>query len=142
MSEKVPDPITSLYTEWTTTLDWKLTEQRIQSEQLQLLGSALRVTAEGIAIMTPAVEAVGPRIAFVNDGFCAIYGRRREDIIGQTPVIFGIVERHQSILESMLHHIFEQRPFEAEATAVRENGCEFELDLQLVPVEDGGQLTH
>ena len=61
MSEKVPDPITSLYTEWTTTLDWKLTEQRIQSEQLQLLGSALRVTAEGIAILTPAVEAAGPR---------------------------------------------------------------------------------
>ncbi len=42
----------------------------------------------------------------------------------------------------MLQHVFEHRPFEAEATARRENGSEFELDLQLVPVEDGGQLTH
>ena len=123
-------------------LQRKLTEQRIHSEQLRLLGSAIHVTAEGIAIMTPAVEAVGPRIAFVNEGFCAIYGRNREDIIGQTPVIFGIIERHQSILDALLQHVFEHRPFEAEATARRANGTEFELDLQLVPIEDGGQLTH
>src|SRR5687767_15939017 len=126
MSEKVPDPITSLYTEWTTTLDWKLTEQRIQSEQLQLLGSALRVTPEGIAILTPAVEAVGPRIAFVNDGFCTIYGRRRDDVIGQTPLIFGIIERHQSIFDALMQHVFEHRPFEAEATALGADGEECE----------------
>jgi diguanylate cyclase (GGDEF)-like protein/PAS domain S-box-containing protein len=142
MSEKVPEPVTSLHTAWTTTLDWKLTEQRIQSEQLQLLGTALRVTAEGIAILTPAVEAEGPRIAFVNDGFCAIYGRRREDIIGQTPQIFGIVERQSAIVDALLQHVFEHRPFEAEATARRRDGTEFEVDLHLVPVEDGGQLTH
>ncbi|HYO76622.1 MAG TPA: EAL domain-containing protein [Thermoanaerobaculia bacterium] len=123
-------------------LQRKLTEQRIQGEQLRLLGSAIHVTGEGIAILTPAVEAVGPRIAFVNDGFCAIYGRRAEEVIGQTPQIFGIVERHQSILDSLLHHVFEHRPFEGEATARRANGSEFELDLQLVPVEDDGQLTH
>ncbi|MDP9194469.1 MAG: EAL domain-containing protein [Acidobacteriota bacterium] len=140
--------MSDVHTAWTTTVEspeWlqrELAAQRMQGEQLRLLGSAIHVTGEGIAIMTPAVEAAGPRIAFVNDGFCAMYGRRREEIIGQTPVIFGIVERHHSILESMLHHVFEQRPFEAEATAVRANGSEFELDLQLVPVEDGGQLSH
>ena len=142
MSEKLPEPLTSLHTAWTTTLDWKLTEQRIQSEQLQLIGTAVHVTADGIAILTPAVEAAGPRIAFVNDGFCAIYDRRREEIIGQTPEIFGIVERQQAIVDSLLQHVFEQRPFEAEVTARRANGSELELDLQLVPVEDGGQLTH
>jgi diguanylate cyclase (GGDEF)-like protein/PAS domain S-box-containing protein len=140
--------MSDLHTEWTTTvesaegLQRQLTEQRMQGEQLRLLGTAIHVTGEGIAIMTPAVEAVGPRIAFVNEGFCAIYGRRREDIIGQTPVIFGIVERHHSIFEALLNHVFEGRPFEAEATAVRGTGGEFELDLQLVPVEDGGQLSH
>ena len=123
-------------------LERKLTEQRIQSEQLRLLGTAVHVTAEGIAILTPAVEAVGPRIAFVNDGFCSMYGRRREDVIGQTPLIFGIIERHQSIFDALLQHVFEQRPFAAEVTARRGGGEEFELDLHLVPVEDGGQLTH
>ena len=142
MSEKLPEAVTSLRTEWTTTLDWKLTEQRIRNEQLQLLGSALHATGEGIAILTPAVEAVGPRIAFVNDGFLSIYGRRREDVIGQTPQIFGIVDRQQSIVDALLQHVFEHRAFEAEATARREGGGEFELDLRLTPVEDGGQLTH
>ena len=123
-------------------LERKLTEQRRQSEQLRLLGSAVHVTPEGIAILTPAVEAVGPRIAFVNDGFCTIYGRRAHDVIGQTPLILGIVERHQSIFDSLMQHVFEHRPFHGEATARRADGEEFELDLQLVPVEDGGQLTH
>ncbi len=118
---------------------WKA---RIHNEQLQLIGTAVRVTGEGIAILTPAVEAAGPRIAFVNDGFCAIYGRRREDVIGQTAEIFAIVERQQAIADALLQHIFEGRPFSAEATAVRAGGAEFELDVRLVPVEDGGQLTH
>ncbi|HKR62182.1 MAG TPA: EAL domain-containing protein [Thermoanaerobaculia bacterium] len=148
MSEKVPEPAASLHTPWTTSLDdpdglqRKLTEQRIQGEQLRLLGTAIHVAADGIAIMTPAVEAVGPRIAFVNDGFCAMYGIQREDIIGQTPLAFGIVERQQSIYDALLQHVFEHRPFDAEATARRANGVEFELDLQLVPIEDAGQLTH
>ncbi len=148
MSDKLPDAVTSLHTAWTTNLDTpddlqrKLTEQRIHSEQLQLLGSAIHVAADGIAIMTPAVEAIGPRIAFVNDRFCAIYGRRREDLIGQTPLAFGIVERQHSIYEALLHHVFEDRPFAAEATAQRADESEFDIELQLVPVEDAGQLTH
>jgi diguanylate cyclase (GGDEF)-like protein/PAS domain S-box-containing protein len=143
MSEEV----TSLRTPWTTTsveesLLRKLTEQRFESDQLRVLGSAVRVAGQGIAILTPAVEALGPRIAFVNDGFCAIYGRPREEIIGETPVAFGIVERHSSIFQSLLQHVFARQPFAAEATAQRKDGGEFELDMQLVPVEDGGQLTH
>jgi len=142
------EDVTSLRTEWTTTsveesrLLRKLTEQRFESDQLRLLGSAVRVAGEGIAILTPAVEAVGPRIAFVNDGFCAIYGRPREEIIGETPVAFGIVDRHNAIFQSLLQHVFALQAFAAEATAQRKDGQEFELDMQLVPVEDGGQLTH
>jgi diguanylate cyclase (GGDEF)-like protein/PAS domain S-box-containing protein len=148
MSEKVPDLAASLHTPWTTSLDVpdelqrQLTEQKIRSEQLRLLGSAIHVAADGIAIMTPAVEAAGPRIAFVNAGFCAIYGRRREDLIGQTPVAFGIVESQQSIFDALMVHVFEGRPFEAEATARRASGAELEVHLQLVPIEDSGELTH
>ncbi len=101
------DLTTSLRTAWTTgavedtkLLQRKLTEQRFESEQLRLLGSAVHVASQGIAILTPAVEALGPRIAFVNDGFCAIFGRAREEIIGETPVAFGIVDRHHAIFES------------------------------------------
>src|SRR5205085_6859536 len=124
------------------TLQRKLVEQRLRAEQLGVIGSAVRVAAQGIAILTPAVEASGPRIAFVNDGFCAMYGLAHEDVIGQTPQMFGIIEKHEAILSDLLDHVFERQPFEAEATARRKDGSEFELDLQLTPVEDGGELTH
>ncbi|HEX9983494.1 MAG TPA: EAL domain-containing protein [Thermoanaerobaculia bacterium] len=123
-------------------LERQLAEQRHQSEQLRLLGSAVHLAAQGIAILTPAVEAVGPRIAFVNDGFCTIYGCAREDIIGETPLVFGIVERQQALFDALLQHVFERRTFDAEVTARRRDGTEFEMELQLIPVEDGGQLTH
>jgi len=147
MPDKVPDATDELRPQWTApesaeVLQRKLTEQRIHTEQLRLLGSAIRVTPEGIAILTPAVEAVGPRVAFVNDGFCTMYQRRADEIIGQTLDIFGIAQRHQAILDSLLEHVFEERPFDGEATATRADGTEFELDLQMVPVEDAGQLTH
>src|SRR5436190_22217963 len=107
-------------------------EQRFRSEQLQLLGTAIHVSGQGIAILTPAVEAVGPRLAFVNEGFCAIYGRPRDEIIGQTPEAFGIVERHGAIFDALLRHVFERKAFDVEVAAERKDGSEFELDLQLV----------
>jgi diguanylate cyclase (GGDEF)-like protein/PAS domain S-box-containing protein len=143
------DPSTSLRTPWTTSapaeaavLQRQLSEQRMAAEQLRLLGSAIHVTGQGIAIMTPAVEAVGPRIAFVNDGFCAMYGHSRAEIIGQTPDAFGIVDAQRAIGDALLQHVFEQKPFDAEMTARRKDGTEFDLALQLVPVSDAGQLTH
>ncbi|HSP34749.1 MAG TPA: sensor domain-containing diguanylate cyclase, partial [Thermoanaerobaculia bacterium] len=120
----------------------KLSQQRILAEQLGLIGSAVRVAGYGIAILTPAVEATGPRIAFVNDGFCALYGCTRDDVIGQTPQAFGIIEKHEAIVADLLDHVFERESFEAEATARRKDGAEFELEIQLTPVEDAGQLTH
>lgn len=120
----------------------KLLEQRLLSEQFKLLESVVRVSGQGIAILTPAVEAIGPRVAFVNDGFCAMYGTPREEVIGQPLNILRIVERHQAIVKDLLDHVFDGESFDAEATAARKDGTEFELDLQLMPVEDSGELTH
>src|SRR5688572_23698942 len=138
MSEEkwLDNTVASLGGEWVSDGDSeedlrrKLGEQRLLTEQLSFLGSAVRVAGQGIAILTPAVETIGPRIAFVNDGFCAMYGVTREEVIGQTPIIFGIVDRHQAIFDDLLDHVFDGLTFEAEATARRKDGSEFELDLQ------------
>ncbi|HUP49422.1 MAG TPA: EAL domain-containing protein [Thermoanaerobaculia bacterium] len=136
------EPASAAAPESPESLQRKLGEQRLRADQLGLLGSAVRVAGQGIAILTPAVETIGPRIAFVNDGFCRLYGVSREEVIGQTPVVFRIVDRQQAISEDLLDHVFDSLAFEAEATAQRKDGSEFELDLQLIPVEDGGELTH
>jgi diguanylate cyclase (GGDEF)-like protein/PAS domain S-box-containing protein len=118
------------------------TRVAVQNEQLRVLGSAIHVAGLGIAILTPAVEAIGPRIAFVSDGFLSLYGADRADVIGQTPIVFGIIDEHEPILSSLLNHVFARQPFDGEATAHRKDGSEFEIDIHLVPVEDGGELTH
>lgn len=117
-------------------------DDSFRGDQLRLLGSAVRVAGQGIAILTPAVESTGPRVAFVNNGFCEMYGRVRDEVIGQPLLVFGIVERQHSIFEAMLNHVFDRNAFEAEVTAQRKDGSEFELELQIVPVEDSGELTH
>jgi len=58
----------------------------LSTEQLRLLGSAVDAAEHGIAILTSVNEDKGPRIAFVNDGFCRLYGTKREAAIGQTLV--------------------------------------------------------
>jgi diguanylate cyclase (GGDEF)-like protein/PAS domain S-box-containing protein len=107
-----------------------------------LLGSAVQVADQGIAILMPSDEATGPRIAYVNDGFCNLFGVTREEVVGNTVESFGIVERHHAILTDMMQHIYENEPFDGEATAQRKDATEFEVDLHLVPVGDFGEPTH
>jgi diguanylate cyclase (GGDEF)-like protein/PAS domain S-box-containing protein len=114
----------------------------LQSEQLRLLGSAIHVAGLGIAILTPAVEAVGPRVAFVNDGFLDLYGYERSDAIGHSPVVFGILEEHEAIFDSLLEHVFAHQAFDGEAAAQRKDGSVFDIYIHLVPVDDGAELTH
>ena len=112
------------------------------SDALRLFGSAVEVADYGIVILTPADDATGPRISLVNKGFCSLYGVTPDDVVGQPVVAFGIVERHQAIFSDMMQHLFDQEVFDAEATARRNDGSEFDLDLQIVPVEKSGELTH
>src|SRR6266542_1171422 len=114
----------------------------LSTEQLRLLGSAVEVAEDGIAVLTPFSEENAPRIVFVNNGFCSLYRVTRDAVIGQTLLAFGIIERHQVIVASMLEHVYEQEFFNGEATARRNDGSEFELDVKLVPVVENGKLTH
>ena len=117
-------------------------DERLSIEQLRLVGSAVEVSDLGIAILATAGEATLPQIAFVNSGFCRMYGTTREAMTGRTLADFRIVERHQSILDAMLGHVFNGEVFDGEATATRTDGSEFDVDLHLVPVEDQSRITH
>ncbi len=117
-------------------------KSRLSTVETRLLSSAVQVACQGIAILSPAEEAIGPRILFVNAGFCNLYGVEKNEVLHKTLAAFGIVERHQAIFKDMLEHLFDNEAFDAEVTARRKDGSEFELDLQIVPVTDSGELTH
>src|SRR5205085_10514357 len=102
----------------------------------------VRVAGQGIAILTPAVEAVGPRIAFVNDGFSSIFACSREAVIGHTPLALGIVDSDAARFDALMLHVFENKAFDAEMTARRTDGVQSGLELALVPVLDCAELTN
>src|SRR5205085_192158 len=117
-------------------------DERLSNEELRLIGSAVDVASHGIAIFTPAPSTTASQITYVNDAFCRMYGTEREAVVGQSLVVFGIVERHQAIFDDMMRHVFEEQFFDGEAVARRKDGSEFELDMQVVPVMSDGRLTH
>ena len=55
-------------------LQRELQRRRHVVEQLRILASAVSASCDGVAILTP--EITGPRIAYVNRGFCDITGRK------------------------------------------------------------------
>ncbi|HUJ13295.1 MAG TPA: EAL domain-containing protein [Thermoanaerobaculia bacterium] len=114
----------------------------LSPEQLRLLGRAVELAEEGVAVLTATEEPTGPRIALVNEGFCRIYGVDRDSVIGKPLTILGIVERHQAIFDDMMQHVFEDQIFDCEATARRSDGSEFEVDMHLTPLESDGEVTH
>lgn len=111
-------------------------------EEDRLLAGAVEVAPDGLALLRPTAEPTGPEFAFVNDAFCRMYGVRREEILDQNLGALRIIDRHQAIADDMLGHVFEGEPFNAEVTARRKDGTEFEIDLQLVPVREDGEISH
>jgi diguanylate cyclase len=117
-------------------------EESLSLDQLRLIGAAVDVADQGIAIFTAPAATTPPRISYVNRAFCRIYGVDRVAVIGETLVAFGIVERHQAIFDDMLQHVFEEEAFDGEAVARRKDGSEFELDMQVIPVTSDEGVSH
>jgi PAS domain-containing protein len=80
----------------------------------RLLSSVVEVADQGIAILYPKDDPTGPRIVYVNDSFCRLYGVDHEDVIGGTVEAFGIVQRHSAIVTDMMQHIYENELFDGE----------------------------
>ena len=106
------------------------------------LANAVRVSSHGIAILAPASEATGPRFLFVNAAFCAIYGTTPDAFTDQPLVALGIAARQQDIMNDLLDNIYEGEPFEADVTAQRKDGSEFEAELHVTPVKSGDTTEH
>src|SRR5579859_2730355 len=102
-------------------------------EEARLLAGAVEFAPDGLALLRPTAEPTGPEFSFVNEALCRMYGVRREEILDQNLAALRIIDRHQAIADDMLGHVFEGESFNAEVTARRKDGTEFEIDLQLVP---------
>ena len=100
------------------------------------LDAVVRVTREGIALLTPATEATPPRLLFVNEAFCSMFRALPDAFVDQPISALGIIESQQDIVYDLLDSMYEHESFEADVTVRRKDGSEFQAELQLIPATD------
>ncbi len=121
----------------------QLAQTRLAEEQLRLLGTVVENSTDGIAILTPAVEQSGPRIAFVNEAFSRITGWSRQQALAQTSEILRFEDDESALFDEFLKSLFEGKAFQAEGLTRRRGGAQFTVELSAVPVRgDDQHVSH
>lgn len=113
------------------------------SKNLSLLESAIRSDYDSIMITELSLEKPGPKIVYVNDGFCKMTGYNKEEVIGKTPRILQGPKTDPQVLKKLKRRLSEGEPFFGQAVNYRKDGSEFVNQWDIHPLTDKeGNITH
>lgn len=111
--------------------------------RLDLLEGAIRNDYDSILITGLKLEEPGPRIVYVNDGFCEMTGYDREEVIGKTPRILQGPKTDRAVLDKLKRRLREGKSFFGQAVNYRKDGSEFVNQWDIHPLTDRqGNITH
>jgi len=112
-------------------------------KRLKLLESAIRSDYDSILITELTLEKPGPRIVYVNDGFCEMTGYSKEEVIGKTPRILQGPKTDREVLDKLKNRLKEGQSFFGQAINYRKDGSEFVNQWDIHPLTDKeGNVTH
>ncbi|PAU95122.1 PAS domain S-box protein [Aliifodinibius salipaludis] len=112
-------------------------------KRLGLLESAIRSDYDSILITELTLEKPGPRIVYVNDGFCEMTGYSKEEVIGKTPRILQGPKTDRDVLDKLKRRLKEGKSFFGQAINYRKDGSEFVNQWDIHPLTDKeGNITH
>ncbi|MGM0594637.1 MAG: sensor domain-containing diguanylate cyclase [Pseudomonadota bacterium] len=115
-----------------------VTEREYNSEQMQLLSTAMEVTSDTVVV----TDAAG-NIVYVNRAFEAQTGYRREEVLGKSPSILKSGEHDASFYERLWDCITAGETFRATFTERARDGRRFYQEQTITPVKGEGDLiTH
>ncbi|NGP77562.1 PAS domain S-box protein [Balneolaceae bacterium YR4-1] len=118
-------------------------EKEKYQQHLNLLESAIQNDYDSILITELDLEKPGPKIVYVNDGFCKMTGYSREEVIGKTPRILQGPKTDRAILDKLKRKLREGQAFFGQAINYRKDGTEFVNQWDIHPLTDSeGKLTH
>lgn len=118
-------------------------EKEKYQQHLDLLESAIQNDYDSILITELDLEKPGPKIVYVNDGFCKMTGYSREEVIGKTPRILQGPKTDRAILDKLKRKLREGQAFFGQAINYRKDGTEFVNQWDIHPLTDSeGKLTH
>ena len=112
-------------------------------KRLNLLESAIRSDYDSILITELTLEKPGPKIVYVNDGFCKMTGYSKEEVIGKTPRILQGPKTDRDVLDKLKRRLKEGQSFFGQAVNYRKDGTEFinQWDIHPLTAKDGN-ITH
>lgn len=118
-------------------------EKEQKAESLDLLESAIRTDYDSILITELTLDKPGPRIVYVNDGFCKMTGYSKEEVIGKTPRILQGPKTDRTVLDKLKRRLKEGQSFFGQAINYRKDGSEFVNQWDIHPLADkDGNITH
>jgi len=108
-----------------------------------LLDSALMRAEDVVLITAAALDAPGPEIVHVSDGFTRMTGYTAAEVIGRSPRFLqgpGTDEGAKARIRAALQH---GEAVREELLNYRKDGSPFWVELSIVPITDGhGRITH
>jgi PAS domain S-box-containing protein len=121
-----------------------LIDERDQKKQdLQLLESAIKSDYDSILITELDLEEPGPKIVYVNEGFCEMTGYSKEEVIGKTPRILQGPKTDRKVLDKLKQRLSQGKSFFGQAVNYRKDGSEFINQWDIHPLTDSeGNITH
>jgi PAS domain S-box-containing protein len=110
---------------------------------LSLLESVISNDYDSILITELNLEKPGPKIVYVNKGFCEMTGYSKEEVIGETPRILQGPKTEPEVLEKLKKRLMSGQCFYGQTINYRKDGSEFVIQWDIHPITDeDGKPTH
>jgi PAS domain S-box-containing protein len=122
----------------------KVFERKLVEDRMRWLESAIHSASEAI-ILTENVtrDGFGPRIAFVNEGFCRLTGYMPAEAVGKTMDQFAGMRTNREELDRVRVAFQKVEPATVQLIQYRKDGSPYWAELDLKPVPDErGYLSH
>jgi len=118
-------------------------EKDFYQRSLNLLEQAIKHDYDSILITELNYEKPGPKIVYVNEGFCEMTGYSRDEVIGKTPRILQGPKTERKVLDRLKKRLKEGNSFFGQTVNYRKDGSEFINQWDIHPLKNKqGEITH
>jgi PAS domain S-box-containing protein len=120
-----------------------ITDRKQREEQLTLLLTAIQSVEEGVVITNANLEAPGPQIVFVNNGFLRMTRYTAAELIGQSPRLLQGEKTDREVLAQLKNTLLQGQSSTGETYNYRKDGSYYQVEWRIWPVfDDLGRVTH
>ncbi len=107
-----------------------------------ILDDVVKGTKESVIVTDAQLDLPGPKIIYVNDAACELFGYTREELVGETPRLFqgektdqGVLQDLRRALDTGKHCVWSR------AINYKKDGTEFWLDWEIRPIKKNEEIV-